>query len=1000
MNARPKTSALGCTDPDRTRPLAIALVGLALLEGLPACRAPSIDEYEPHTGIIEGTILYPNGAERGHVVVALFAEDDPPPPKGDGAPVNFVVVPDEALFRGAGRGEARDFAAPFTIPTVPRGRYRIQAFLDADGDFNPTEPLLAQPTAGDIGGGHFDRETGELLSIAVEPDRIIGPITVTLGFVFPYERPCFAITSSVAFSTPFARPLRIALDAHPIDRAEVKADPERTVFAIAFADDDSDGEPDDRNGDHLPDVYPRVLLRRINPRSDDGSIFAFGIIDPLPYLDRLSAIGTATTARVDVIIPSAAIERGTTGDRLISSIPPGTYEVIVIASTGQTWTVPNGLDRVQPNGAPDPTQSQAITLHEGEPLPAGRITGVLDAESVLPGDAYAIVFDAARPPPPTGTGRPIAIASVPRESFEVVGAALEAPFEVGGLPDGSYVVRGLLDVDRDFSPLVDLLAQPTAGDVAGGSSPEILVIAGGGTVDRVRVRLDQTIAFDRPSFEIDAIEVAESSLPLEVELRVHPIAALGMTDESVRFPVALAEGDLDGDNFRDLYPRVLLTRMREGAADPRVTPDEAEPFVIPAIVDPLPHTSALASGIAMIPERTLSVILPPFAFRARPSGDREIVSPPPPGRYRVNVVAPSGQTWFVPSDLDVGLGRVGTLLEDASQARAVRIGLGGSRPQGAISGEVRLFVPPPAGDYQVVVLAFDAARPPPPLGSGRPVTSTVVPRSAFSAASIAPYRLSGLPTGRYEVRAFLDADDDLTPWFDTLNQPDRGDVGGGHVDLPAGTLAEVVVDALGGPSNAIDVSIIAPLTFRTDRPVFALEPEEPVLDPSSGPLSVVLRAISETSDVITQDGVFPVQWVDLDHDGLADDRSGDGQPDVFPLVVAELLDVGDERGLTPSASSIRILGSASPTQFVSLGFPASDPGRIDAVVEARSMNVVFPPWALDGAGRQVPPPDGRYRVTVVNAAGQTWSVPNELVRALDRGAPISRGHAGGLRVRD
>src|SRR5688500_18777638 len=104
--------------------------GLLLFVVFAACSDPTITEYEPRAGVITGTVLYPGGEARGNVVIALYRESAPPPPRGDGSPVNFVVVPEKVMF-GEGAAPGTPFAAPFTVPSVPPGRYYIGAFLDA-----------------------------------------------------------------------------------------------------------------------------------------------------------------------------------------------------------------------------------------------------------------------------------------------------------------------------------------------------------------------------------------------------------------------------------------------------------------------------------------------------------------------------------------------------------------------------------------------------------------------------------------------------------------------------------------------------------------------------------------------------------------------------------------------------------------------------------------------------------------------------------------------------
>jgi len=380
--------------------------------------------------------------------------------------------------------------------------------------------------------------------------------------------------------------------------------------------------------------------------------------------------------------------------------------------------------------------------------------------------------------------------------------------------------------------------------------------------------------------------------------------------------------------------------------------------------------AALGSGAPVVVADQLRVILPPVALTGA-AMDR--TAPVPAGRYRVNLLSLTGQTWSVPSDLDVLLSRLGTPREDATQGAQIEI-QSAAIPGGVITGNVELGVAPPAGDYQVVVFAFAQNNLPPPNGRGRPVASTIVSQAAFSGTS-APYTLAGIATGDYQVRAFLDANDDFVPWFDEMNQPDGGDVGGGAIQLPQGTLETIRVDALGAPTTNVTVTILPPLEYTTDRPVFTMN-DGVVLQASAGSsVAVTLSALNEANDVLITEGVFPVKWVDLDGDGMADDLNGDTFPEIFPIVVAELIGSND---------GTRIFGFVNPAQFAGAGFPAGDPTQVNAVVPATSVAVLFPAIAVNDAEPTTPrlPPEGEYKITVINPRGQTWTVPNNLVRAV------------------
>ena len=954
-----------------------------------SCGEPiSVNEFSAHTGVIKGTVVYPQGTARGNVIITLFDEKKLPPPTGTSGPVNFVIVQQQTMFGESPEGEAGDFSAPFTIPTVGAGRYQIRAFLDADGDFHPLFGLLGQATAGDVGGGYVDTETRVFKVVEVKADEVSSSgILVSLGQVFPVERPAFAITSTPSYRVPMATPASLVLEAHPISRDKVRMDPAQTKFLVQHIDVDGVAGPDDINGDHLPDVYPRVLLRRLATEGEDCqqptcSIIVPVITNPLPFADQLAdpTRPFALTSTLELIVPPVSLRIVDGVQDIQPTIPTGQYETIVISGTGQTWQVPNDLDRIQPSET-DPTQSQLVEFVSGPALPSGVITGTISAPLTADGDAYVIAFSAANPPPPQGTGSPVGLGSVPKAAFADVGTHKVAPFRIAGLPAGAYILSGLLDADSSFSPLVSLLSQPSAGDY-GTSRPTVVQVTGSGATTGAGLTLDFQYPYDRPAFGFETVKIKRRELPATIELATRPISALGMSADSVRFPVSGTTDDANGDNLIDLLPQVLLTRMVE-TTDQRTAPNDPETIIIPAVVDPLPYLAAIGANAPLVPTESMRLILPPVALRIGPGG-RERIAPVPPGRYRINVITRFSQTWSVPSDLDYVIGRAGTAAADVSQAGYVEIE-DDPIPGGAITGEIQLLAGPPPDGSSVVVFAFASRDPPPPQGSGRPRAIGIVPAAAFAGGQSAPYQLGGLLTGTYQVRAFLDSNASFVPWFDTMNQPDAGDVGGGHVSLPAGTLADVEVDALQGAVTNIGVTIVPTLTYAVDRPAFSLPAAPPVLSRNGGgPLTVTFDALGHRSDVLDVDGAFIVQWVDLTGDGVADDVNGDRNPDTYPLVIAELLDPEDPSNLSTATDRVLMFGFVDPTQFGPLGFPFTDPTATSSRAVTNRFVAAFPPLAIepDRPATPITPPTGRYRITLIGATGQTWTVPNELQRAV------------------
>lgn len=974
------------------RELQILLPTLALVA---ACDDPKIEEYVPRTGLITGTIIFqqpmqpemPSACEaalksdfKGDVVLTLFRTDALPPPQGTSGPVNFIVVAEETLFTGDPLNGV--YTSPFTMPTVPEGSYQIRAFVDSDEDFHPTIDLLAQTTAGDVGGGYVDVATGKFLEITVKTDEITSHITVSVGRTIPVERPVFAHSSTTTFKVPFATPQPLLLDTHALSRGRIDAKIECNKFLISYADLDEDGVPDDANGDHLPDLFPQVLFRLEKTESQTRDIIIPGIIDPLPYKDVLSVVPSFPVDRLALLLPPVAVDITDGGREILPAIPTGRYETIVISVTGQTWQVPNGLDTFIAVGGPDPTQSAWVTMEAGPAAPTGAISGTVRVATENEGDVFVVVFDAANPPPPAGTGGPLGLATVPAAAFSSLGSMREAPFTVSGLVDGQYLVSALLDVDGSFSAVSSILSQASAGDFVGQVPQPVSVM--GTVADGVQILIDQEIAFDRPAFRFaPGLSFSRAAFPARMTITAQPVAALGIDEMSAAVPIVLSAGDQEGDNYQDYLPRVLLTRMVD-EGDPRTAANDPRGIIIPALVNPLPYHAALVGGVPAVPALEYELILPPVAVDLSTGGSQ--ISPPPPGRYRVNVLSATGQTWSVPNDLDVVFRRLGGPLEDPTQGAFVTVE-DTPLPTGGIEGNVQLTFEPQGEDFSVVVFAFDVNNPPPPLGGGSPVAVDVIRKADFASPMQASYALGPLPTGNYTVRAFLDANDDFTAWFGALNQPNAGDVGGGFIDA-MGQLQTVTVDAQMGPTTAIPV-IISPLaTYPVDRPAFTFTSGGPVLAPGTASVAVSLTALSALNDVATVQGIFPIQWVDVDGDGRADDINGDGNPDVFPIIVADLLDPEDEANLRLSARGVRIPGLVDPRQFIGLGFPGLDPTATATVVTTNSLGVLFPAVAIsqEEGGATIAPPPGRYRVTLVNSAGQTWSMPNELQGA--QGTPL------------
>ncbi|AEI65116.1 hypothetical protein [Corallococcus macrosporus] len=337
-----------------------------------------------------------------------------------------------------------------------------------------------------------------------------------------------------------------------------------------------------------------------------------------------------------------------------------------------------------------------------------------------------------------------------------------------------------------------------------------------------------------------------------------------------------------------------------------------------------------------------------------------------------------------------------------------------------------------------IVFLYDADRPPPPHGTGRPITFTVVPAAQLFGPAltsdtpgpfVAPFSFSLVPTGRYMLRGFIDADgcatdategcrrSDFNPWYGVTNEPNAGDVGGAAVDATGRPLTlEVVADADGQPQPVTGVAVSVSDTARVvrDRPTFQVVQGDGLL--GGAPKQLRLQPLALHDGVVDQrpDG-FAVSYVDADNDGVPDDANQDSNPDGFwPRVVVRKL-AGDASNLVDENDLDRD-GVPDDTGVDYAHADGTQDGQPDVVVLAarllpdpliaaltdengnpRMEGAVVPelvvevlPQALDARVSTNPVPlrelpRGRYAVVLIQPSGQTWRVPNELAPALASG---------------
>lgn len=342
-------------------------------------------------------------------------------------------------------------------------------------------------------------------------------------------------------------------------------------------------------------------------------------------------------------------------------------------------------------------------LDPGAPAVLNGIAGTVVLGADVPtDDVLVLLYDAADPPPPAGLGRPFTFATVPASAFTGDGVGMQgAPFTLTEVPDGTWLVTAVMDVDDDFFPLLDSNAGPTCGDWRGAHLADLatldvapVTVAGGERLEGVSVLLAEEYTTERPAFEFSDNSV-EMGFLLEPELELARLSELAFSLESVAIDsdllrlagpdeatadcltgfLVLVEPDAAGapaphweygalevpegntaaqflqNNAYAVWPRVLAVYTGEG--DVALAPGEA--YVSEAIHDPAKVAGEWPVG-APFPVSSLDLTFVPGVQHILPDGSVELLLDPrevPQGEWAVTVVSVTGQSWTVPNETAV-----------------------------------------------------------------------------------------------------------------------------------------------------------------------------------------------------------------------------------------------------------------------------------------------------------------------------------------------------------
>ncbi|QSQ13256.1 hypothetical protein [Myxococcus landrumensis] len=336
-----------------------------------------------------------------------------------------------------------------------------------------------------------------------------------------------------------------------------------------------------------------------------------------------------------------------------------------------------------------------------------------------------------------------------------------------------------------------------------------------------------------------------------------------------------------------------------------------------------------------------------------------------------------------------------------------------------------------------VVFLYDANRPPPPQGTGRPLAFTIIPAEQLFGPALntdapgpftAPFAFSLVAKGRYTIRGFIDVDScrnggvqpchasDFNPWYGVTGEPNQGDIGGGAVDIsttpPTPVTLEVIEDKDGKPQPLTNVTVSyaqATAQVPLDRPAFqaTVHGGGDATLVQGGPPKV-LKLTPQTFEggaVEQRPKAFMVSYVDNNRDGIPDDADRNGVGDLWPRVVVRkladvpgLLEENDlDRNGVIDADGIDYSRDGQPDLVVLAAGLVPDsiiPLLTDGDGKPKMTPIFVPellvgvsPIALDASNPAAPTPlsvlpKGRYSVVLIQSTGQTWRVPNELSPAI------------------
>lgn len=291
-----------------------------------------------------------------------------------------------------------------------------------------------------------------------------------------------------------------------------------------------------------------------------------------------------------------------------------------------------------------------------EPWPsdkAGRVRGDANITQGLAGDVWAFLYAPGEGPP----GPP----AFPKFATAVSAQRLSSGdrhFVFGSVAPNPYRLWAFLDVDSNFDPNVDVLAQPGAGDRVGQGVE--LNLQPGATLSQ-NVSIEQAVRDEPPGFRLEGDEtdvVLDGSIDNPVVLTLVSETAGRLDPKRTAFHVGLVDADgdgrpddLDANGIPELSLQIFLRWLPKPGQD-----NGGGSVIVPLVFDPSPFLAALGGqlGIDVSVTRLSGAVIPQAQRLVTVPGQLPMITPvgaPPSGDYELIALTPTGQFWRLPNDL-------------------------------------------------------------------------------------------------------------------------------------------------------------------------------------------------------------------------------------------------------------------------------------------------------------------------------------------------------------